>query len=456
MIDFKTDSEISAIEADLRNKGVKYCMGTYVDIHGVPKGKIVPLPHLHHMAHGSELYTGYALDGLGQAPNDDEIASVPDLEHIIQLPWQPEIAWMPADITLYGKPYELNTRVLLKKIQQQAREMGFGMNLGIEAEVFLLKKNEDGSLSTPDPDDKLTKPCYDTRAFLSNFSWVDRMATSINELGWDLYSFDHEDANGQFEFDFTYADALTTCDRFTFLKLMAKEYAKQEGLLATFMPKPFANKTGNGAHFNISLYDINTGENLFQCAPEDDPYGLGLTELGYQFVGGILKHGPALCAVFAPTVNSYKRLVRQGDMPYFTWAPVFNSFGSNNRTNSVRVPMGGGRCESRNADGAVNPYLAAALALAAGLEGIREGLSPGKPQERNLYELTEAERKKMGISFLPRTLQEAIHAFDADPFIEEVIGQELKTEFIKYKQQEWNDYHQAISDWEIERYTHLF
>ena len=456
MIETKTDAEITAIQSNLGDKGVKYCMGTYVDIHGIPKGKIVPINHLHHMAHGSELYTGYALDGLGQAPNDDEIASVPDLDHIIQLPWQPEIAWMPADNTLYGKPYELNTRVLLKKVLKQAQEMGFGMNLGIEAEVFLLKKNEDGSLVAPDPDDKLKKPCYDTRAFLSNFNWVDRMATSINDLGWGLYSFDHEDANGQFEFDFDYADALTTCDRFTFLKLMAKEYAKQEGLLATFMPKPFADKTGNGAHFNMSLYDLDTGSNLFQCTKEEDPNGLGLIQLVYQFIGGILKHGPALCAVFAPTVNSYKRLVRQGDMPYFTWAPVFNSFGSNNRTNSVRVPMGGGRCESRNADGAVNPYLAAALALAAGLEGIREGIEPGKPQERNLYDLTESERKELGIDFLPRTLQEAIQVFDADPFVEQVLGKELKDEFIKVKQAEWNEYHLNVSQWELERYTHLF
>lgn len=456
MIETKTDAEISSIQEDLKNKGVKYCMGTYVDIHGVPKGKIVPISHLHHMAHGSELYTGYALDGLGQAPNDDEIASVPDLDHIIQLPWQPEIAWMPADNTLYGEPYMLNTRVLLKSVLEQAKAMGFGMNLGIEAEVYLLKKEEDGSLSIPDPDDKLKKPCYDTRAFLSNFNWVDKMVTSMNDLGWDVYSFDHEDANGQFEFDFKYTDALTTCDRFTFLKMMAKEYAKQEGLLATFMPKPFSNRTGNGAHFNMSLYDINSGANLFDCKREDDPNGLGLSKLGYQFIAGILKHGPALCAVFAPTVNSYKRLVRQGDMPYFTWAPVFNSFGSNNRTNSVRVPMAGGRCESRNADGAVNPYLACALALAAGLQGIRENLDPGKPQEGNLYELSEEEREALGIHFLPRTLFEAIEAFAADPFVEEVLGNDLRAEFIRYKQAEWNEYHTAVSKWEIERYSHLF
>jgi glutamine synthetase len=346
--------------------------------------------------------------------------------------------------------------VALKNVLAQAAEMGFGMNLGIEAEVFVLKQDEQGRLSVPNPDDRLTKPCYDAQGFLEQFSWLDRMASSINDLGWDLYSFDHEDANGQFEFDFQYADALTTCDRYTFLRMMAKAYAKEEGLIATFMPKPFADKTGNGAHFNMSLYDLESGDNLFARDPKDDPYGLGLSELGYHYIGGIIKHGKALCAAFAPTVNSYKRLVRQGDMPYFTWAPVFNSFGSNNRTNSVRVPMGGGRCESRNADGAVNPYLAAALSLAAGLDGIRNKIDPGAPQEDNLYELSEAERSERGIEFLPRDLQEAVDAFEADPFVTETLGEALRDEFITYKRQEWTAYHQTISQWEIERYSHLF
>ncbi len=452
----KSSEEIRQIQQTLKEQGVKYCMGTYVDIHGVPKGKVVPIDHLEHMAHGSELYTGYALDGLGQRPNDDEIASVPDLEHIIQMPWQPEIAWMPADNTFHGEPYPLNTRVALKNVLAQAAEMGFGMNLGIEAEVFVLKQDEAGKLSVPNPDDRLTKPCYDARSFLDQFNWLDRMASSINDLGWDLYSFDHEDANGPYEFDFQYADALTSCDRFTFLRMMAKAYAKDEGLIATFMPKPFADKTGNGAHFNMSLYDLESGDNLFAREPKDDPYGLGLSELGYYYIGGIIKHGKALCAAFAPTVNSYKRLVRQGDMPYFTWAPVFNSFGSNNRTNSVRVPMGGGRCESRNADGAVNPYLAAALSLAAGLDGIRNKIDPGMPQEDNLYELSEAERSERGIEFLPRDLQEAVDAFEADPFVTETLGEALRNEFITYKRQEWIAYHQTISQWEIERYSHLF
>lgn len=452
----KTEAEIETLKQQLKDKGIKYCIGAFVDIHGIPKGKVVPIDHLSHMAHGSELYTGYALDGLGQRPNDDEIASVPDLDHIIQLPWQPEVAWMPADNTFKGQPYEINTRVALKKVLQQAAEMGLGMNLGIECEVFVLKRDEDDKLSVPDRDDKLTKPCYDVSGFLNQFNWLDKVATTINDLGWDLYSLDHEDANGQYEFDFKYSDALTMCDRFIFFRYMAKEYARQEGLHATFMPKPFANKTGNGAHFNMSLYDLKTGENLFIARDGKDPYGLGLSEMGYHFIAGIIKHGRALCAAFAPTVNSYKRLLRQGSMAYFSWAPVFNSFGSNNRTNSIRVPMNGGRCESRNADGSLNPYLAATLALAAGLEGIREKLQPGKPQEDNLYEISEAERQLRGIEFLPQTLAEAVDAFEADPFVEQVLGKELRDEFIRYKRDEWQEYHQTISDWEIKKYSHLF
>ncbi len=452
----KSDEEILKLQQDLKQKGVLYCIGAYVDIHGIPKGKVVPIEHLLHMAHGSELYTGYALDGLGQSPNDDEIASVPDLDQVIQLPWEPKVAWMPADNTFKGEPYALNTRVALKQQLAKAEAMGFGFNLGVECEVFVLTQHEDGSLSIPNPDDKLVKPCYDLRGFMDNFSWLDRMAQTINELGWDLYSFDHEDANGQYEFDFTYADALTMCDRVIFFREMAKRYAKDAGLFATFMPKPFNDKTGNGAHFNMSLYDLKSGSNLFACEPAEDPRGLGLTQLGYYFIGGILKHGRALCAAFAPTVNSYKRLVRQGDMAYFSWAPVFNSYGSNNRTNSVRVPMGGGRCESRNADGAVNPYLAATLALAAGLEGVREEIDPGDPQEDNLYEISEQERAARGIEFLPQTLQEAVSAFDSDPLIEEILGSELKQEFIRYKSEEWTSYNLEISPWELERYSHLF
>jgi glutamine synthetase len=450
------ENRIQTQRETLKSQGVKYCVGAYVDLHGVPKGKVVPIEHFDHFAHGSELYTGYALDGLGQRPNDDEISSVPDLDRVMILPWNPAVAWLPADNEFKGKPYEINTRVALKKVLRQAAELGLGMHLGIECEVFVVRMTEQGKLEIPNSDDDLIKSCYDVKRFMDRYDWLDKMATAINDLGWDLYSFDHEDANSQFEFDFKYADALTMCDRYTFFRYMAKHYAAEEGLLATFMPKPFADKTGSGAHFNMSLYDLETGRNMFACPPKEDPRGLGITELGYHFIGGILKHGLALCAAWAPTVNSYKRLVRRGMMAYYSWAPVFNSYGRNNRTNSLRVPMGGGRVESRNADSSCNPYLAAALALAAGLEGIRERIDPGEPVEENLYELSRAELDARGLFELPRTLDEAVEAFSADPFIEQVLGSELRKEFITYKAEEWREYHQQVSQWEVDRYARLF
>lgn len=448
--------ELIQIRDSLKDEGVRYCVGAYVDIHGVPKGKFVPIDHFVDFARGSELYTGYALDGLGQSPNDDEINSVPDLDRGCILPWNREVAYYPADNEFNGKPYEVNARVVLKKVLAEAADMGFGMNLGIECEVFVVRQNESGQLEIPNDDDDLVKACYDVKRFMDRYEWINKMASTINDLGWDLYSLDHEDANSQFEFDFKYADALTMCDRFIFFRMMAKHYAAEEGLLATFMPKPFADKTGSGAHFNMSLYNLDNGNNLFKCDPSADPRGLGLTQLGYQFIGGVLKHGPALCAAFAPTVNSYKRLVRRGLMAYYSWAPVFNSYGKNNRTNALRVPMNGGRVESRNADAACNPYLAASLVLAAGIEGIREGVDPGDAHEDNLYEYSPAELEAAGIEELPRTLDEAVQRFAENPFVTHVLGQELRDEFITHKSEEWRQYHQTVSQWEIDQYARLF
>ncbi len=317
----RTMSDVEAIKQDLQGKGVKYCIGAYVDIHGVPKGKVVPISHFENFASGSELYTGYALDGLGQSPNDDEIASLPDLERGIQLPWQKEVAWFPADNTYHGESYPLNTRNVLKGVLARAAEKGWKFNLGIECEVYFLKLTDDGRLEVANKDDNLSKAAYDVKRFLDSYPMLDEIAGYIDDLGWGLYSFDHEDGHGQFEFDFGYSDALTMCDRYIFFRYMAKQVAAKYGLIATFMPKPFGDKTGNGAHFNMSLASLETGENLFKQADRSDPYGLGLSTLGYQFTAGILRHGQALCAAWAPTVNSYKRLVRRGLMGYYSWAP---------------------------------------------------------------------------------------------------------------------------------------
>ncbi|HIK56228.1 MAG TPA: type III glutamate--ammonia ligase [Synechococcales cyanobacterium M55_K2018_004] len=454
MFDDLTAPELVSLKNSLKQRGVKYALASFVDIHGVCKAKAVPINHLEQMMRGSELFTGAALDGVPQEVSDEEVAAVPDPSSATILPWNKEVAWFASDLYLKGEPFEACSRGILKKVLAQAAEMGFKFNLGIETEFFLLKETDDGKYAPVSDRDTLAKPCYDLRGLLDNYTWVDEIVQAMNDLGWDVYSFDHEDANGQFETDFNYTDALQMSDRFTFFRLMVKEIAKKHGYFASFMPKPFATRTGSGAHYNMSLADPSSGENKF--ASIDDPRGCGLSQLGYQFIAGILRHAGAICAVIAPTVNSYKRLVARGSMSGFTWAPVYICYGNNNRTNMLRIPMGGGRVECRAADISTNLYLGAAMILAAGLEGIREGLDPGDPHTENMYTYTPLQLQQKGIQMLPRTLGEAVEAFAADPLSYEVMGPLMYNTFVELKQQEWEEYHNHISDWEIERYLKFF
>ncbi len=446
--------ELQNLKSSLKEKGVKYALASYVDIHGMCKAKAVPLAHFGQMMQGSELFTGAALDGVPQAVNDEEVSARPDANTATILPWNPELVWFASDLYLQGKPFPACCRTILKNVLSQAAEMGFGFNLGIETEFFILKETEDGKFVPVSERDSLAKPCYDITGLLDNYPWVSEIVEIMNHLGWDVYSFDHEDANGQFETDFAYCDALKMADRVTFFRLMVKEIAYKHGYFASFMPKPFANRTGSGAHYNMSLYSIQNGENLFISS--DDARGCGLSKLGYQFIAGILKHAPAICAVIAPTVNSYKRLIARGSMSGFTWAPVYICYGNNNRTNMLRIPLGGGRVECRAADISSNLYLGSAVILAAGLEGIKEGLDPGEPHTENLYEYSLVELKEKGIQTLPRTLGDAIEAFAADPLSKVVMGELMYDTYINFKSQEWQEYHNHVSDWEIQRYLKFF
>jgi glutamine synthetase len=449
----ESTSELQQLKAALEKQGVKYAIASFVDVHGMCKAKMVPLTHFDQMMQGSELFTGAALDGVPQAVNDDEVAAMPDPASVTILPWNSEMAWFASDLYLQGKPFEACCRSILKSVLQQAAEMGFQFNLGIETEFFILKDQPGQAIPVSDRD-TLDKPCYDLQGLLDNYTWVDEIVQAMNHLGWDVYSFDHEDGNGQFETDFAYADALTMSDRLTFFRLMVKEIARKHGYFATFMPKPFANRTGSGAHYNMSLADLKTGENLF--VDRQDSRHCGLSKLGYQFIAGVLRHAPAICAVIAPTVNSYKRLVARGSMSGFTWAPVYICYGNNNRTNMLRIPLGGGRVECRAADISSNPYLGAAMILAAGLEGIREDLDPGEPHTENMYTSTSTELTEMGIKTLPRTLGEAIEAFASDPLSESVMGSLMHKTYVDFKTQEWFEYHSHVSDWEIQRYLKFF
>jgi len=446
--------ELQRLKDTLKAKGVEYALASFVDIHGMCKAKAVPLSHLGQMMGGSELFTGAALDGVPQDVSDEEVAAHPDPDSATILPWNPEVVWFASDLYLKGKPFDACCRSILKRVLAEAAAMGFTFNLGIETEFFILKELEDGTAVPVSRRDTLAKPCYDLQGLLDNYTWVTEIVEAMNQLGWDVYSFDHEDGNGQFETDFAYCDALKMADRFTFFRLMVKELAQSHGYFATFMPKPFVDRTGSGAHYNMSLADIKTGENLF-VAP-DDPRGCGLSKLGYQFIAGVLRHAPAICAVIACTVNSYKRLIARGSMSGFTWAPIYVCYGNNNRTNMLRIPLAGGRVECRAADIACNVYLGAAMMLAAGLEGIKEELDPGEPHTENMYNYSLAELATMGVRFLPRNLGEAIAAFATDPLSEQVMGSLMYQTYVDFKSQEWDEYHTHVSDWEMKRYLKFF
>jgi glutamine synthetase len=450
----KQTASPKALKKSLMDEGVLYLLPSYVDMHGVSKSKMVPIEHLERAMGGSELCTGAALDGVPQEVHEEEVAAHPDPASCIVQPWQPEVAWFASDLWTEGKPFEPCSRNILKRVTSRAAEMGYGMNMGVEAEFFVFEDDEEGGFQPISPRHHLDKPAYDVTRLLDNLHWIGDLVQAMNSLGWDVYSFDHEDGIGQFEIDFAYADVLTMADRFVFFRRMASEIAGQYGGFASFMPKPFGDRAGSGAHFNMSFYDLKSGKNLFH--DKKDARGCGLSKIGYQFTAGLLRHLPAICAVIAPTVNSYKRLILKGSNSGFTWAPIFQCYGDNNRTNTLRIPLGGGRVELRATDSTCNPYLGAALVLAAGLEGIEEGLDPGEPHTENMYLKSQAELDELGISMLPRTLGEALEAFAASDLARRVFGPKMFDTWLDYKRQEWMHYLNHVSDWEVNRYLKFY
>jgi glutamine synthetase len=299
--------------------------------------------------------------------------------------------------------------------------------------------------------DNLGKPCYDLRTLHRNLDMMTKLVKYMQELGWQPYANDHEDANCQFEINWTYSEAMTTADRHTFFKWMVKTVAEEAGLTATFMPKPFANLTGNGAHYHMSLWDLKNKTNRF--TDEQDPNGL--SQIAYWFMGGILKHAKALAAITNPIVNSYKRLIVGAPRSGATWAPVYITYGANNRTQMIRIP-GGGRFETRSVDGAANPYLAFTAMLAAGLDGIEKKIDPGKRNEDNLYEVPIEQLKRRKIDLLPQNLNEALDYLEKDPVIMNALGAEYARYYVQVKREEWRRYHRSVSQWEIDNYLSIF
>ncbi len=438
----------------LEAAGVKYVFASWVDVHGRPKAKAVPMSSFERVVRGSELYTVGALDGMGPlGPNEDECSALPDLDSLTVCPWDHRYAWAASDLWWHGQHYAYDSRWILTQVLDQAANMGFVMNLGFEPEVYILREGEGGDLQPFNPNDRGECWGYDVESTLDGMTFLDTVVGYLDELGWGVFSFDHEGGHSQYEFDFGYAPGITSVDRFTFMRLMLKEAAKKFGAFATFMPKPFSDDFGSAAHHNISLADPATGANLF--ADPNDHRGVGYSELAYRFVGGMLKHAAAITAVTCPTVNSYKRLVGRGYMTMISWAPVYVRYGDNNRCLMLRLPGNRTCIENRAADVSQNMYLGVAMALAAGLEGIKEGIDPGEPTGDDMYVLSRDELTERGVESLPRTLLEAIRAFEVDPLSDQVFGP-LKKPYLELKYREWEEYHNIVTRWERDRYLHFF
>jgi glutamine synthetase len=451
------ESAADEVRRVVSEQGIQFLFAQFVDMHGKPSAKLVPAHHLDDLLTDGAGFAGFAAGDIGQGPHDPDMIAIPDPRSLTILPWKPNVARFACDVTVEGEAWPFCPRTILRNALARAKELGFEPRIGAELEYFLLRRTEDGGIAPADPLDTLDLPCYDMRALTRNLDFVSLVSQSVTSLGWDNYATDHEDANGQFEQNFQFADALTTCDRAIFFRYMVESLAQERGLLATFMPKPFANLTGNGCHFHFSLW--RDGENLFECDPADDPRGLGLSPLAYNFIGGLKAHAKAYIALTAPTVNSYKRLVVGAPTSGATWAPAYISYGYNNRTQMLRIPDAG-RIEDRTVDGSCNPYLAATAMLAAGLDGIERELDAGKPNSANLYELSAEKREAEGIDLLPANLLDATRELEKDDVLRKALGKTRDGDyvdyFIKVKRGEWQAAHEQITQWELDRYLSLF
>ncbi|MBS1843003.1 MAG: type III glutamate--ammonia ligase [Actinobacteria bacterium] len=454
------DSSAPATAADVvdlvRAQGVQYIFAQFVDMHGKPNAKLVPASHIEDLLDDGAGFAGFAAGDIGQRPNDPDIIAMPDPSSYTRLPWRPEIARLACDVTVHGKPWPYCPRTILRNQIAAAAAQGYELKVGAELEYFLLRREADGSLVIADELDTQGQPCYDMRALTRSLDFVTQVADHLDVLGWDNYATDHEDANGQFEQNFGYADALTTCDRAIFFRYMVESLAQERGLIATFMPKPFAALTGNGCHLHVSLW--KDGRNVFGTE-EDDRHGLGLSPAGYNFVAGLKNHAAAYIALTAPSVNSYKRLV-VGSQSGSAWAPIYISYGSNNRTQMLRIPDAG-RIEDRTVDGSCNPYLAVTAVLACGLDGIERGLDPGEPtSDLNLHELSDAECDALGVGMLPDNLLDATRNLERDDVLRAALGTCANEDYIDYfvriKRAEWSRAQSEITSWELERYLQLF
>jgi len=418
-----------------QERGIRFFLIAYTDLFGVLRAKLVPARAIDGMAAEGAGFAGYAT-WFDMSPADPDVLAVPDPSTLIQLPWKPEVGWLAADPWMAGKLVEQAPRNVLRRLVAAGAAKGLEMRTGVEPEFFLI--TPDGA-AIADSADTQTKPCYDQLTLMRRFDVIAAISDAMETLGWGPYQNDHEDANGQYEMNWDYAPALVTADHHAFFKYMVRTIAEQHGMRATFMPKPFPNLTGSGCHAHVSVW--RDGANAFKGEDE-----LGLSPLAYQFLGGIMAHAEALCALTNPAVNSYKRINARVTASGATWSPSTVSWGGNNRTHMVRVP-GSGRIEYRLADGAANPYLLQAGLLAAGLDGVEHARDPGRRLDLDMY---VAGPGVDGARRLPLNLLDAVRAFEGDASLRGALGEPFAASYAKLKRQEWDLYMRHLTEWERE------
>ncbi len=405
-----------------KSKKIKYFLISFVDLFGILRSKLVPAQAIKEMQKNGAGFAGFAA-WLDMSPADSDMFAVPDPNSLIQLPWNKEVGWLASDLWMNGKPVEASPRVMLKKQIKLLSNEGYTMKSGVECEYFLI--SPDGN-SIADPRDTQSKPCYDQSALMRQYDLIKEICDCMITMGWNPYQNDHEDANGQFEMNWDYTDCLTTADRHTFFKFMVKSIAEKHGLRATFMPKPFEQLTGNGCHAHISLWDKKKNKFL------DKNDKLGLSKLAYNFLGGVIKNAGSLSAFFNPTLNSYRRINAPPTKSGATWSPSSISYTGNNRTHMIRVPDPG-RFELRLMDGSANPYLLQAGVLAAGINGIRKRVNPGKPLFCNMYADHE---KYPNLTKLPNTLEDSLEMLNLNTVMKNAFGKNVLNSYIKLKKSE--------------------
>ena len=419
-----------------REKGIRYFLISFTDLFGVVRSKLVPTSAISGMQKDGAGFAGFAAH-LDMTPADSDMFGLPDAERLIQLPWKPEVGWLPSDIYLGGKIVAHGPRTVLKQVLADAKEKGYLVKTGVECEYFILTPE---GTEVADSADIQAKPCYDQQALMRRYDLISEICDHMETLGWGPYQNDHEDANGQFEMNWDYSEGLTTADRHSFFKYMTKTVAERHGFRATFMPKPIATLTGNGCHAHVSVWNKTGKINLM----EDKKGELGLSKLAYHFIGGLLEHAESLAAITNPVVNSYKRINAPRTTSGATWSPNTVTYSGNNRTHMIRIPDSD-RIEVRLADGAANPYLLQAVLIGAGLWGVVNKIDPGKRLDIDMY--AEGHKVKNAPK-LPLNLLDALRAFQNNKIMRGILGAEFADSYLKLKMEEWNSYMQHFSEWE--------